>query len=58
VAHPSIKAQLLAQGVEPAGRSYEGASELSYDSQNIDDLIDCTKVYALTALDVCSRQKP
>ena len=42
----------------PAGRSYEGASELSYDSQNIDDLIDCTKVYALTALDVCSRQKP
>jgi acetylornithine deacetylase len=41
----------------PAGRSPEGMAEYGYGWQNIDDMIQCTKVYALTALDVCSRTK-
>jgi acetylornithine deacetylase len=41
----------------PAGRAYPGKAGFSYGSQNIDDLIECTKVYALTALDICSRTK-
>lgn len=41
----------------PAGRAYPGSAGFSYGSQNIDDLIECTKVYALIALDVCSQQK-
>jgi acetylornithine deacetylase/succinyl-diaminopimelate desuccinylase-like protein len=41
----------------PAGRTRPGIPEYGYGWQNIEDLIQCTRVYALAALDLCSRQK-
>jgi acetylornithine deacetylase len=41
----------------PAGKNPPGLEEFGYGWQNIDDLMQCTKVYALTALDICSRTR-
>ncbi len=41
----------------PAGRNPPGMEEHGYGWQNIEDLIQCTHVYALAALDLCSRTK-
>jgi acetylornithine deacetylase len=41
----------------PAGRNPPGKEEYGYGWQNIEDLMQCTQVYALTALDICSRTR-
>ncbi|MEW6265328.1 MAG: M20/M25/M40 family metallo-hydrolase [Thermodesulfobacteriota bacterium] len=41
----------------PSGKNREGRQDYGYGWQKIEDLINCAKVYALTALDVCSREK-
>ncbi len=41
----------------PAGKNPPGLEEFGYGWQNIDDLIQCTRVYALIALDICSRSR-
>ncbi len=41
----------------PAGRNPPGMEKHGYGWQNIEDLIQCTRVYALAGLDLCSRTK-
>jgi acetylornithine deacetylase len=41
----------------PAGKNPPGIESFGYGWQNIEDLMQCTRVYALAALDICSRKR-
>lgn len=41
----------------PAGKNRPGMDEFGYGWQSIEDMTQCAKVYALTALDICTRKK-
>lgn len=41
----------------PGGKSWEGDPEGGLNYQNIDDLITSAKVYAVSAVDICSRDR-
>jgi acetylornithine deacetylase len=41
----------------PAGKNPPGMESFGYGWQSIEDLMQCTRVYALAALDICSRNR-
>ena len=41
----------------PAGKNPPGLADYGYGWQGIEDLMQCTRVYALAAMDICSRKR-